>query len=139
MSENMQFEGRQRIRHGINLVPLINIVFLLLIFFMLSSTLITPDKFDIQLPESDKGDSHESVPIVILVRGDGTIAINNLAVSLTELADLLVSEIEGGAQPELMVRADALANTKDIVAVLRQAKIAGIEAVALATQPNNFR
>ena len=135
----MQFEGRQRIRHGINLVPLINIVFLLLIFFMLSSTLITPDKFDIQLPESDKGDSHESVPIVILVRGDGTIAINNLAVSLTELADLLVSEIEGGAQPELMVRADALANTKDIVAVLRQAKIAGIEAVALATQPNNFR
>ena len=139
MSQNMQFEGRQRIRHGINLVPLINIVFLLLIFFMLSSTLVTPDKFDIQLPESDKGDSHESVPIVILVRGDGTIAINNLAVSLTELADLLVSEIEGGAQPELMVRADALANTKDIVAVLRQAKIAGIEAVALATQPNNFR
>ena len=139
MSENMQFEGRKRIRHGINLVPLINIVFLLLIFFMLSSTLITPDKFDIQLPESDKGDSHESVPIVILLRGDGTIALNNVAASLTELSDLLVSEIEAGAQPELMVRADALANTKDIVAVLRQAKIAGIEAVALATQPNTFR
>ena len=139
MSENMQFEGRQRIRHGINLVPLINIVFLLLIFFMLSSTLITPDKFDIQLPESDKGDSHESVPIVILLRGDGTIALNNVAASLTELSDLLVSEIEAGAQPKLMVRADALANTKDVVAVLRQAKIAGIEAVALATQPNTFR
>ena len=139
MSENMQFEGRQRIRHGINLVPLINIVFLLLIFFMLSSTLITPDKFDIQLPVSDKGDSHESVPIVILLRDDGTIALNNVAASLTELSDLLVSEIEAGAQPELMVRADALANTKDVVAVLRQAKIAGIEAVALATQPNTFR
>ena len=139
MSENMQFEGRQRIRHGINLVPLINIVFLLLIFFMLSSTLITPDKFDIQLPESDKGDSHESVPIVILLRGDGTIALNNVAASLTELSDLLVSEIEAGAPPELMVRADASANTKDVVAVLRQAKIAGIEAVALATQPNTFR
>ena len=139
MSENMQFGGRQRIRHGINLVPLINIVFLLLIFFMLSSTLITPDKFDIQLPESDKGDSHESVPIVILLRGDGTIALNNVAASLTELSDLLVSEIEAGAPPELMVRADALANTKDVVAVLRQAKIAGIEAVALATQPNTFR
>ena len=135
----MQFEGRKRIRHGINLVPLINIVFLLLIFFMLSSTLVTPDKFDIQLPESDKGDSHESVTIVILVRGDGTIAINNVATSLTELSGLLVSEIEAGAQPELMVRADALANTKDVVAVLRQAKIAGIEAVALATQPNTFR
>ena len=135
----MQFEGRKRIRHGINLVPLINIVFLLLIFFMLSSTLVTPDKFDIQLPESDKGDTHESVPIVILVRGDGTIAINNVATSLTELSDLLVSEIEAGAQPELMVRADALANTKDIVAVLRQAKIAGIEAVALATQPDSFK
>ena len=139
MSENMQFEGRKQIRRSINLVPLINIVFLLLIFFMLSSTLVTPDKFDIQLPESDKGDSHESVTIVILVRGDGTIAINNVAVSLTELSDLLVSEIEAGAHPELMVRADASANTKDIVAVLRQAKIAGIEAVALATQPNDFR
>ena len=79
------------------------------------------------------------MPIVILLRGDGTIALNNVAASLTELSDLLVSEIEAGAPPELMVRADALANTKDVVAVLRQAKIAGIEAVALATQPNTFR
>ena len=134
MAPKMQFESRARIKNRINLVPLINIVFLLLIFFMLSSTLITPDKFDITLPESKKGDSHESIPIVVLIRGDGKVAINNVTTTINELADLLLTEIEFGATPELMVRADASANTEDVISVLRQAKLANIESVAIATQ-----
>ncbi|MDP7539956.1 MAG: biopolymer transporter ExbD, partial [Alphaproteobacteria bacterium] len=49
----MEFSGRERLRGGINMVPLINIVFLLLIFFMLSSTLVTPDSLEVTLPESE--------------------------------------------------------------------------------------
>ena len=138
MGLDMQFQRRKRIQHGINLVPLINIVFLLLIFFMLSSTLVTPDKFDIKLPESQQGHSHESMPIVVLIRADGTVAVNNIPISSNDLSEALRYEINAGAEPRLMVRADASASTADVVAVLRHAKISGIEAISLATQSHTL-
>ena len=138
MAVEMKFEGRKKIPHGINLVPLINIVFLLLIFFMLSTTLVTPDKFDIELPVSDKKDSRGTGPIVVLVNADGSVALNNTPLTMDQLSRFLESQIKTGLKPELMIRADASANTADVVSVLRQAKIAGIERVSLATQIKNF-
>ena len=138
MGPNILFESRKRIRHGINLVPLINIVFLLLIFFMLTGTLVTPDKFDIELPESGQGHSHESMPIVVLIHADGTIAVNNIPILLNDLAETLESDINAGADPKLMIRADASANTADVIAVLRHAKLSGIETIALATQTSTL-
>lgn len=130
----MKFAGRERIKHHLNLVPLINIVFLLLIFFMLSSTLVTPDKFDIDLPESISGRGHESLPITVLIGHDGALAVNNRAVSIGDLAQALAAAIAAGAEPELMVKADAVASTAEVVAVLRRAQSAGIDRVALATR-----
>lgn len=138
MAVEMKFEGRKKIPYGINLVPLINIVFLLLIFFMLSTTLVTPDKFDIELPVSDKKDSLGTGPIVVLIKADGSVALNNTLLTMNQLSSFLESQIRTGLKPELMIRADASANTADVVSVLRQAKIAGIERVSLATQIKNF-
>lgn len=135
MKHEMQFESRARLRHGINLVPLINIVFLLLIFFMLSSTLVTTDTFDIEIPESNQGERHESMPTVIAINGDGAIAVNNVPMVYKDLAEALKLEIQSGASRNVMVRADASASTADIIAVLRHAKNAGIERIAIATQP----
>ena len=135
MKHEIQFEGRTRLRHGINLVPLINIVFLLLIFFMLSSTLITPDTFDIELPESNQSERHESVPIVITISHDGAIAVNNVPILYKDLADALKLEVNSSSNRRVMIRADAAAPTADIVAVLRHAKKANIEKIGIATQP----
>ena len=131
----LQFEGRIRLRHGINLVPLINIVFLLLIFFMVSSTLVTPDKFEIELPESDQGETHENMPIVISINSNGEIAVNNVPMGYNDLTEALEVKIDSGEDKNVIVRADASASTSDIVAVLRHAKNAGIERIAIATQP----
>ena len=105
---------------------------------MLSTTLVTPDKFDIELPVSDKKDSRGTGPIVVLVNADGSVALNNTPLTMDQLSRFLESQIKTGLKPELMIRADASANTADVVSVLRQAKIAGIERVSLATQLKNF-
>jgi biopolymer transport protein ExbD len=130
----MEFTGRKPIKGGINLVPLINIVFLLLIFFMLTSTLTTPDEFDIALPESVSGAAHGSEPIVILIGPDGAIAVNNRPVDIGEVVAALEAALGDGEAPTVMVKADARATTSDVVAVLRRAHAAGINRVALATQ-----
>ena len=130
----MDFEGRKPLEGGINLVPLINIVFLLLIFFMLSSTLVTPDRFNVDLPESADAQSSEADPISVLISADGALAVNNEPVDLGDLepaiSQLLLERPDSG----VLVKADAGATTAQVVNVLRRARAAGVERVALATQ-----
>lgn len=130
----MEFESRKRLSVGINIVPLINIVFLLLIFFMLTSTLSTPDEFDVTLPESGSGAPHASEPIVVLIGPDGTVAVNNLPTMIGDLTQEIERQIAEGGNPEVMVKADSLATSSDVLTVLRRARAAGVERVALATQ-----
>ncbi len=129
----MEFEKRRELPGAINLVPLINIVFLLLIFFMLTSTLATPDAFDVTLPESVHGEAAASQPIVILVSGEGALALNNEPVELSVLVRELTAAREARRDAPLMIKADARATTADVAAVLRRARAAGVERVGLAT------
>ncbi len=130
----MQFEPRRPLREAINLVPLINIVFLLLIFFMLSSTLVKPDAFDVTLPESDQERAPPTEPIVILISGDGRVALNNQPIGLASLETALAAARAERQDATLLIKADAEATTADATAVLRQARAAGFKRVGLATE-----
>ena len=130
----MEFAGRKPLSDGINMVPLINIVFLLLIFFMLSSTLVTPDQFNVDLPESEQGRPAGSQPIVVLISADGGFAINNETLALGELEPRLAGLRAADPAAGIVVKADARATAAAVVNVLRRARAAGIERVALATQ-----
>ncbi len=64
----MQFEGNRRNSNVPNMTPLIDIVFLLLVFFMLTSHFVRDDALNIQLPEtesSERLDEKKSIEIVI--------------------------------------------------------------------------
>jgi len=68
----MQFEGWRRSSHVPNMTPLIDIVFLLLIFFMLTSHFVRDDALNIQLPEAESGeqlDEDQSIEIAINAQG----------------------------------------------------------------------
>ena len=128
------FEGRRPLKGGVNLVPLINVVFLLLIFFMLSSTLSTPDRFALDLPQSEAGRAREAEPATVLIDGGGNLALNNQPIALGALEPALAALRESAPDAGLLLKADAGATTADVVAVLRRARAAGIERVALATR-----
>ena len=129
-----EFEGKPPLKGEINLVPLINVVFLLLIFFMLTSTLATPDRFDVDLPESAQGRAGESEPIVVLIDDAGGFAVNNVAVAIGGLEPALAKARAAAPGAGMLLKADGRATTADVVNVLRRARAAGIERVALATR-----
>lgn len=130
----MKFAGRKPLSGGVNLVPLINIVFLLLIFFMVSSTFITPDEFNIDLPESEQVQVSQLQPIVVLIGVDGGLALNNRELDLDDLELSLAAALAIDPDAEVLIRADAEATTADVVNVLRRARAVGIERVAMATR-----
>jgi len=130
----MKFSGRERLRGGINMVPLINIVFLLLIFFMLSSTLVTPDSLEVTLPESETARAVESQPIMLVVDSQGRITINNREIRADEVTSRLAGVTETHADASLVIKADATATYAELGTLLHAAKTVGIARIALATR-----
>ena len=129
----MEFEKRRSPVKPIDLVALINIVFLLLIFFMLTSALAPPDTFDVELPESKQGQAGSAQPIVVLISGGGELALNADRITIGELEEALARAQEENPEARLLIKADAQATTGDVAAVLRRARAAGVERVGLAT------
>ena len=108
----MKFRRRPRNEVSIELTPLIDVVFLLLIFFMVSTTFIRETQLELELPEaSGELQQPEEQSIVITIAQDGTYAVNDQALVNNQLATLmraLRQQIgEGDASPQLIITADA--------------------------------
>ncbi len=103
---------------SINLTSLIDVIFLLLIFFMVTTTLIDPSrKLDIQLPEAKAAsDQAKSIPVTIEMGARGKIALNGESVNLSTL-EARLQAIKGGKKTAV-VRADRRLDYGRVVQVL---------------------
>ena len=117
-----------------NLVPLINIVFLLLIFFMLSGTLTKKDFFEVSPPESITGASAEAPELVILISKDNKIALDNKPIKVNELETILSKELENRNIEEVLIKVDGNAKSGILSQVIKNIRNAGIKRAAIVTQ-----
>jgi len=74
----MDFSERKRSKVELNVAPLIDIVFLLLIFFMLASTFLKPEAIDLIIQGSSTDLITVEEPLMVHVGTDGTIKLNGL-------------------------------------------------------------
>ena len=135
----MEFEGRRRIKIGLNLVPLINVIFLLLVFFMLAGTLRSPEPFGVKLPESTTSDKSEVEPIyeqaVLVAASDGRLSLNGHDIAWADLPAALEKLFEDVTAPAVTLTIDADANTGDMVDLIGKLRAAGAKLVFLTTRP----
>ena len=117
-----------------NLVPLINIVFLLLIFFMLSGTLTKKDFFEVSPPESNTGASAEAPELVILISKDNKIALDNKPIKVNELETILSKELENRNIEEVLIKVDGNAKSGILSQVIKHIRNVGIKRAAIVTQ-----
>lgn len=132
----MRFAPRQRRRSSEDsLLPLINIVFLLLIFFMVAGRLASSDPFEVETPESiSEGLPQPEIPNLLLGR-DGSLALNGEVVARDELGQRLAPLLDGEGPAKLRLRADARTDTPEVVALMEELRGHGIERLQLITQP----
>ena len=117
-----------------NLVPLINIVFLLLIFFMLSGTLAKTDLFEVSPPESNTSSSAEAPELVILISDDSKIALDNQSININDLETILANILETTNIEEILIKADGNAKSGILSKVIKHIRNAGIKRAAIVTQ-----
>ena len=121
-----------------NLVPLINIVFLLLIFFMLTGTLKRSDIFDISPPESLTGADAEAPELVLLISKSNKLALNNQNIEFSELNTKLLNIIQEYPIQEMLIKADGKANSGTLSKVINVMREAGIKRAAIVTKTINI-
>ncbi len=116
----------------INLTPLIDMVFILLIFFMVTSSFVKETGVDVDRPSAATAVRKERASILIAVTSKGEVWIDKRRVDLRAVranVERLHAENPEGA---VVILADEQAPTGTVVRVLDQARLAGVESVSIA-------
>ena len=131
----MQFSRRQRPRGNgdESILPLTNVVFLLLIFFMLAGRLASPEAFDIQPPVSTSEAQARRDGLEIQLSAGGDIAIDGQAVDLDALEERVGEQIAANPALALRLKADGAGDATRVVAVMQALRDAGGEKLRLIT------
>lgn len=115
-----------------NLIPLINVVFLLLIFFMLAGRLAPNDQVALDPPRSDSPQGARATSLVVLIDRAGRIRLNGELLDDTRLTER-IAEILADGPLRIQIKADAALDALRLVALLEQLRAAGAEEVDLLT------
>ena len=118
----------------LNMTPLIDCVFLLLIFFMVTTVFKQPYSLQVVLPEAQQGVIVEEKKLVASITQDGRMEINRHLVTLDNLEQVLSREKEGTRSLTLVVRTDQETPHKYLLDLFEVAKRVGIEKIPLATE-----
>jgi biopolymer transport protein ExbD len=122
---------------GINLTPMIDIVFLLLIFFMVGTRFTELEReFKIQLPSVSEAQPLTSLPdeITINVSSDGELRVDGIEMTLQELENRLQTAKKHYSDQSVIVRGDANGTYQNVMDVLAACNRSGIQAVSLANR-----
>jgi len=133
-------KGRAREELEINLIPFIDVLLVILIFMMVTTTYSKFTSLHIQLPTEDGDRSKEQITrIHVGVDAHGHYAINDQVVTATDAAGLKselkrVADEKGLKDPDLVIDADAMATHQAVMNVLKAAGDVGFDKVTFTTQ-----
>ena len=129
-----QIARQRRPSLSIELSPLIDCVFLLLIFFMLSSTMLAP-AIELDLPSASLAGDVQSPEIVVTVDSSGRMLLNAEEISVEELSVRLSAMVSGSRRKVVTYRGDSESDHATFVRVLEAAEAAGADHVDVVYDP----
>jgi len=129
----MNLRGRNKVSPNFNMSSMTDIVFLLLIFFMLTSTLVTTNALDLVLPKA-KGKTSKNQNIAVSINKDLNYFIDRTPIEPDQIEGKLQRLLAGQEEPAIVIRAEKSVPIDNVVKILDIARRNRYKAV-LATQP----
>jgi biopolymer transport protein ExbD/biopolymer transport protein TolR len=137
----MQFKKSRRVDPRVDITPLIDVVLLLVIFFMLTTTFIGAPAIKVNLPTSAaKEITKEQKEVKVTITKDGNLFVERAAgetgdsVTLKELEKVLTRAARDDRETMVIIRADENTTHGKVVAVMDVAKNTGLNRLAIATK-----
>lgn len=131
----MRFAASRRADPHIDMTPMIDIVFQLVLFFMVSTTFIDAPGIEVDLPQASANTVlTEKNDLNVWVTSDGAIFINGDAVNREQLTDALQETAEDNPDTLVIIKADAGVEHGRVVQVMDLAQEKGLSRLAIATE-----
>lgn len=131
----MKFRELRRVQAEPGMTALIDTVFLLLLFFALSSSFVMQPGINVNLPRTVSSETPVRKDLVVIIARDRRIFLNNDEVAFDALWGRLLEELRAQPEGTLILRADRDVPHGDVVRVMDVAKQAGAARIAIATEP----
>lgn len=134
----MNFRQGSRDEPEINLIPFIDVLLVVLIFLMLSTTYSKFTELQVRLPVAD-ADQHRDYPkeVIVAVSSEGRYMVNKRAIdgrSIEVLAAALLDAAKAGKDSVIIISADASATHQAVITVMEAARRGGLTQITFATQ-----
>ena len=130
----MEFQGLTVSHKTPNLTPLIDIVFLLLVFFMLTAHFVKDQSLDIVLPDANSAvNLEEQGALEIVINNKGEILIAKQIIKSDELDEVLQQSLQGRLNKQVVLRGDKNSKLDLTVQIMDAARKAGAESLDIIT------
>lgn len=117
----------------IDLTPMLDVVFIMLIFFIVTASFVKEAGIEVNRPEASSAESKENVNILVAVSATNEIWIDQRRVDVRSVRSVIERMHAENPKGAVVVQADAASNTEAVVAVIDAAREAGVVDVSLAT------
>ncbi|MGC9423327.1 MULTISPECIES: ExbD/TolR family protein [Vibrio] len=119
---------------NVDMTPLIDVVFILLIFFILSASFQQQNQIKVERPNSQITDSLSSVSVTVSVDEQGQIWLDNQAVEVAMLTSRIKQKVTQANNVSVVIDVDKSVNSGRLIQVIDKVRIAGVNNVAVATE-----
>lgn len=129
----MQFKDTPKRRVIINITSLIDVLFLLLIFFMVTSTFLEQPGMKLELPSAKSSETSQVEKLVLYIGAGGEMRFNETVVTLDDLEAVMSDAVPMAEGKTLVLKADKTVQHGTVVTVMDIAKRAGMKKLVVGT------
>ncbi len=119
----------------INITPMLDVVFILLIFFIVTANFIKEPGLEVNRPDSETAEPTENAAILIAVGNAGEIYMDGRRIDKRQVKANVVRLLAENPQGSVVIQADEKATADTIMAVMDGAREAGVYNISLASEP----
>ncbi len=130
--DSIELPRKKRREASIDISPMMDMVFILLIFFVVTSTFTRETGVDVTKPQAQTASQLEKENILIAITREGTIHVNERQVDMAGLKDVLADILAKNPDREAVLIADKAAVTGALVQVIDVCTLAGVKKVSIA-------
>jgi biopolymer transport protein ExbD len=130
----MRYLRKREVNTGVDISPLIDMVFILLIFFMVSTTFVKDLKLDIERPGAASSERASTKAIRVHVERTGALYIEGQPVKPWMLQSRIRDLMKAGSSGQILVITDRLVPAEKLVDVVDQCRLGGASDVGVATE-----
>ncbi|MGL4562429.1 MAG: ExbD/TolR family protein [Brevinema sp.] len=128
-----KYKPKNHLSSDINMTPMIDIVFQLLTFFMITSTFIQTSSLNVDLPKAQTSDAVAQQQFIINVDKNNTLTWNSQVISKNDLPSILKDFKAKNPDSSIVIQGDETIAYGLLVEIMDYARIAGIQKLSLAT------